>query len=258
MTPLRPDTHAHLGWRPASGFGFARQIALVPLAATEIGRVAQVMPVAFRKNEARWGAVGVMGPVAGTNIYVAREGKWRASFVPALLRVYPFCLDEAGELALWEDYRPERLAAEDVAPFFNGAGWSPRVEQTLKFLKAVQAGISAVAPALYELEAQGVLMPWDVPGIDMPQPEIALRGLYALDPKALDRLDEDAILSLFRAGALRWLYAHLDSQHHAQRFKVLAKAIVAPEIEAPRTPDKIEQVADILAAIAEDLGDTEL
>jgi len=258
MTPLRPETHAHLGWRAASGFGFARQIALVPLAATEIGRVAQVMPVAFRKRDTRWEAVAVMGPVAGANIYVGREGKWRASFVPAQLRVYPFCLDAAGELALWEEYRPERLAAEDVAPFFDGAGWSPRVEQTLKFLKAVQAGISTVAPTLDTLEAQGVLMPWDVPGIDTPQPEIALRGLYVLDPKALDRLAEEAILSLFRAGALRWLYAHLDSLHHAQRFKALAKAIVAPEIAAPRQPDKIEQAADILAAIAEDLGDAEL
>ena len=57
MMQLRPETHAHLGWRPVSGFGFARQITLVRLAAAEIPWVAQALPVVFRKVEERWQAV---------------------------------------------------------------------------------------------------------------------------------------------------------------------------------------------------------
>lgn len=258
MTPLAPSTHGHLGWRAAQGFGFARQMALVPLAVAEIARVSQVMPVAFRKDESRWEAVGVMGPVEGANVYVAREGKWRASFVPAQLRVYPFCLDAEGQLALWEGYRPEPLAADGVDPFFEGAGWSPRVAQTEQFLNAVHAGIAGVAPTLDNLASLGALRPWDVPGIDNPSPEIALRGLYAVDPKALDAIGEELALSLFRSGALRWLYAHAESLHHAQRFKAMAEVLATPQLDAPHKTERIEGAADILAAIAEDLGDTEL
>ena len=258
MTPITPETHAHLGWRAAQGFGFARELALVPLATAEIGRVSQVMPVVFRKDENCWEAVAVMGPIEGANLYVAREGKWRASFVPAQLRVYPFCFEEDGELALWEGYRPEPLAADGVEPFYDGSGWSPRVAQTQQFLKAVRAGIGAAAPTLDNLEQLGALRSWDVPGIDNLRPEIALRGLYVLDVSALERVAESVIMSLFRSGALRWLHAHGESLHHAQRFKTLAEALVMPQLDAPQKTERIDEAADILAAIAEDLGDTEL
>ena len=258
MTQLRPETHAHVGWRPASGFGFARQVTLVPLATAEIARVAQVLPVVFREAENRWEAVAVMGPIEGANVFVSREGKWRTSFVPALLRVYPFKLTGAGELALWEGYEPEPLAAEGAQPFYKEDALAPRLQQTQKFLKTVHTGIGAAHRSLERLETAEVLTPWEVPGIETPQPERALTGLYAIDAKRFEALEDAVVMDLFRSGALRWLHAHLDSLHHAERFKALAKAIVAPEIAAPRQPDKIEQAADILAAIAEDLGDAEL
>jgi len=258
MTQLRPETHAHLGWRPESGFGFARQMALVPLATAEIPRVAQALPVLFRKVEGRWQAMAVMGPVKGANVYVSREGKWRASFVPALLRVFPFRLDSAGGLSFWEGYNPEPLAADGVERFYTDGDLTPRLQHTLKFLKTVHAGVAAAHRVLEGLEAADVLTPWEVPGIETPQPERALTGLYTIDAKRFEALEDALVMDLFRSGALRWLHAHLDSLHHAERFKALAKAIVAPEIAAPRQPDKIEQAADILAAIAEDLGDAEL
>ena len=153
MIPITPKTHAHLGWHATKGFGFARQLALVPLATEEIGRVSQVMPVVFRKREGLWEAVGVMGPVQGTNLYVAHEGNWRGSFVPAWLRVYPFCLDKEGELALWEGYKPAPLAADGVEPFYEGVAWSERLAQTKQFLSAVRSGIRPLCqgscPPLY-------------------------------------------------------------------------------------------------------------
>lgn len=258
MTQLRPETHSHLGWRPATGFGFARQMAVVPLAAAEIARVAQALPVLFSETDGRWQTVAVMGPVKGTNVCVSREGKWRASFVPALLRVYPFRQDGSGELSLWEGCTPEPLAAEGAQPFYMDGDLAPRLKQTMKFLKTVQLGAGTVHRSLSKLEEAVALTPWDVPGIETPQPERALTGLFAIEAKGLATLDDALVLELFRSGALRWMQAHLDSLHHAERFRALAKSIVAPEITAPRQPDKIEQAADILAAIAEDLGDAEL
>lgn len=258
MMQLRPETHAHLGWRPVSGFGFARQITLVPLAAAEIPWVAQALPVVFRKVEERWQAVAVMGPIEGANVFVSREGKWRASFVPALLRVYPFKLTGAGELALWEGFHPEPLAAEGAQPFYNEDALAPWLQQTQAFLKTVHNGIEAAHRVVERLEAAEVLTPWEVPGIETPQPERALTGLHVMDPEHIEALEDVLVLELYRSGSLRWLHAHLDSLHHAQLFKALAKAIVLPEIAAPRQPEKIEQAADILAAIAEDLGDAEL
>lgn len=258
MSEVNADQFALLGWRAAKGYGFARRVSLVPLAVAEITRVSQVMTVAFRKVVDRWEAVAVMGPVKGTNLYVSREGKWRTSFVPALLRVYPFCLSRTGALCLWDDFEPEPLSVGGILPFFTDGELSPAVLQTKKFLNACHESVCGAHGSLSKLEAAGALMPWEVPGIETPQPKHTLTGLYQIDGKAFETLDDARVLELFRSGAMRWMHAHLDSLHHAERFKTLAKSIVSPEITTPRQADKIEQAADILAAIAEDLGDAEL
>lgn len=246
------------GWRPAKGFGFARRVALVPLAVAEIVRVSQVMTVVFRTVAGRWEAAAVLGPVKGANLYVSRDEKWCANFVPAALRVYPFCLNDAGDLCLWDDFDPEQLNCDGIQPFFEDGKLSPRVLQVKKFLNAYREGVHGADHCLSKLEKAGALAPWEVPGIEIAQPEHSLAELYAIDRKALETLNDALVLELFRAGALRWMHAHLDSLHHAERFKVLARAIVAPEVTMPRQPNKIEQAADILAALAQDLGDAEL
>lgn len=258
MTQLSRATHSHLGWCPSTDFGFARQLAMVPLAEAEISRIAQELPVLFRKFDAGWRAMAVMSPVEWANLNVSREGEWCTSFVPALFRVYPFRLDEAGELDLWEGYTPEPLAAEGAQPFYIDGELAPRLQQAVKFLKAVQVSLHKVHRSLILLEETQALTSWDVPGSHTPELKRALTGLYAIETKRFEKLDDQLVLELFRSGGLRWLHAHLDSIHNAERFKAMAESIVAPDIASPLQPNKIEQAADILAAIAEDLGDAEL
>lgn len=258
MTALGPDTHAHLGWQPAKGFGFARGTALVPIAVAELSRVAQAMPVLFSKTESEWQALGVMGPITGANVYVSREGTWRASYVPALLRVYPFHLQGEETLALWSDYVPEPLVGDGVQPFYKDGDLAPWLQETRRFLRTVHDGIGQLNRPLETLEAADALSPWAGPVLEVPQPDRALSELYKLDAERFAGCVDSLALELFRAGHLRWLYAHLDSLHHAERFKALAKDIVAPPLEAPKQPDKADRAADFLAAFAQDLGDTEL
>lgn len=255
MTPLNPDTHGALGWRAAVGFGFARDVATVALADAEIRRAAQVMPVAFRHHQGQWQAVAVMGPVAGTNIYVAKDGRWRAAFVPAALRTYPFCLNDDDQLCLWDGYTAAHRAQDDVAPFYDGSTLAPRLQDTHRFLRNVAQGQAAVDRALQEFQAQGLLRPWAVPGLDQTGSDHALCDLHQIDALQLHRLSDQRLASLVRSGTLAWVHAHLDSLHHAERFKALAQTLVNPAIEAPRKQDPAEQAADILAAIAADLRD---
>ncbi|PWL33439.1 SapC family protein [Marivita sp. XM-24bin2] len=258
MTGLSPGTHAHMGWRPAKGFGFARGTTLVPIAVAELPRVAQAMPVVFAKVEDQWQALGVMGPIMGTNVFVSRAGTWRASYVPALLRVYPFHFEGEETLALWSGYAPEPLVGEGVQPFYKDGDLAPWLQETRRFLRTVYDGVAQLHGPLETLAAAGALAPWAGPALEVPQPDRALSGLYRLEPERFAGCEDSVVLDLFRAGHLRWLYAHLDSLHHAERFKALAKDIVAPPLEAPKQPDKADRAADVLAAIAQDLGDTEL
>ena len=259
--PLFPDRYATMGWRPVAGFGFARRRALVPLAVTEIRRAAQVMPVAFCQQAARWQAVGVMGPVAGVNLLVGPDGRWRAGFVPAVLRAHPFCLDAAQRLALSPDHPPLSLDADGadtpVHPFFADGALTPQLARTQSFLRQVQAKIAAAGPVLAQLDAQGALRPWHPPHAPAGTGGHAAAplALWRLCPSALAELEDAAVLGLFRSGALSWLLAHGDSLHHAARFADLARMSAIPPTPPPAYQPR-DAAADILAALADDLRET--
>lgn len=255
MRELTPEGYEQAGWRPASGFGFARRLALQPLAVDEVGRVADGMPVAFRQHAGCWQAVAVMGPVADLNLYVAADGRWRASFVPAALRVYPFCLAaDQQTLALWPDYAPESSGQPGVKPFFVDGALSPELQRVQAFLLAVEKGIALADAPLRLLDERGLLRPW------APHPETAadaaaetLAGLYCVDAAGLQRLPDADWLSLRRDDALRWLHAHLDSLYHRRRFTALADGLrqsAATGAMASRIPPELD---DFFAAMGEDL-----
>lgn len=258
MTPLHPDTHSKLGWKTAVGFGFARKIATVALADAEIRRAAQVMPVAFRHHAGQWHAVAVMGPVADTNIYVAKDGRWRAAFVPAELRTYPFCLNSQDQLCLWDGFTTAHPAQNDVEPLYEGGSLAPRLQDTLGFLLNVAQGKAAVDQAVSQFHNEGLLRPWTMPGLDPTPSNGGFSDLYQIDVVSLHRLSDHRLAAAARSGTLGWVHAHLDSFHHVDRFKALARTLVQPAVDAPRKPDPIEQAADILAAIAVDLRDDRL
>lgn len=253
MTVLRIQDHGDQGWRPARGFGFARHRALQPLAVDEVGRVSDGMPVAFRQLDGRWQAVAVMAPVDALNLYVARDNRWRAPFVPAALRVYPFTLEDASRaLALWPDFQPEPAGAVEVKPFFVSGQLSPELQRVRAFLRAVAVGVNAAHVPMQFLEQRGVLSPWS------PQPETGtdadglLGGLFQVDAQALDGLSDADWLSLRRANALPWLHAHLDSLYHLRRFRTLAASLASPSGEDSTAPEAVA-VDDLLAAMANEI-----
>ncbi len=255
MIPVRQDTHCDLGWSRAVGFGFARSVTTVAVATSEIPRVAQVMPVVFRKRDNRWETVAIMGLADGSNAYVSGAGRWRAAFVPALLRVYPFCIDDLGALSVWDGFSPDEPTKKGVEPFFENGTLTTRLSETQHFLGVVAAGIASACPVLESLDAAGVLVPWHCPGIEVAS---ARDDLFALDALRLQALDDKAVLAHFRAGALRWLHAHIDSLHHSETLQTLASDVADPGLAAPRRPEKIDDAADLLAAISADLGDAEV
>lgn len=252
-----PDNHGRLGWRPVQGYAFARQTGLAPIAADELPQLAQDVPVVFQKLGAQWQAVAVLGPVPMVNLQVEADGNWRGSFVPGILRTYPFQLsDNSDALAFWGGYRPDELGAEGLEPVFVEGQLSPTLATTLAFLKELQKGIERLHVPLSWLEGRDVLRPWRVPDVvdasDIPQHT----DLFAIDRGALEALGEadwfesrdevsvSALLPLF--------HAHLSSLEHAKHFKAQAWETVSAAIRPKEPETHAPEAGAFLAAIARD------
>lgn len=86
------ERHAGKGWRHAGGYAFAATQSVVPLVGAEFTSAAVAMPIAFMQHDGRYVPVAVTSPFQGRNLFVAPNGHWLGSYVPAALRSYPFCL----------------------------------------------------------------------------------------------------------------------------------------------------------------------
>lgn len=227
MVKLSVDIHGSLGWRRAQGYGFARDISLVPIAAEELQALAQDIPVAFRKRGDQWQAVAVLGPMPEVNLQVQPNGLWRAGCVPGLFRSYPFQLSsDRRALGLWPDYLPETVIANGVEPFYVQQQLTPLLVTALAFLQDFHEAIDRFDQLISWLAASHLLQPWKVFDLTKKGRSAGHCDLFAVDHNALKSLTEADWFALHQlmpvATVLPLLHAHLSSLDHAKHFIRLA------------------------------------
>ncbi|MGE0715119.1 MAG: SapC family protein [Alphaproteobacteria bacterium] len=104
--PISLRRHEGIGVT-APDYAFARAVATVPIGAAEIERISNELPIVFTLDPP--GIHAVLGVEGGRNLFVS-DGRWDGvSYIPAIVRQYPFSLvpdsAQAGRfvLALDED-----------------------------------------------------------------------------------------------------------------------------------------------------------
>lgn len=251
------------GWRPAKDMRFAASLEAIPLAVAEVPLVAQSVPVAVMHTDAGWRVMAVFSPANGTNHFVTEEGHWRGHYVPSLLRSYPFMLH--GDIAdrqvrLWPTVKPEPLG-EGIEPFLIDGQPTERIQQTMSFLIWAHGEIAKADEAITILQEAGVLDPWYLPGFEQGL-SLGGKALHVVDANRFAALPETLFLKLRKMGALPWIYAHLHSLHFA---RIFADGDDVSWLEAQKPLGRVrsvtqpkQEVSDVLAAIAGDLGDFEL
>lgn len=226
---LSPSRHRDMGWLKVADYLFAEHETLVPLVGEELPHALAIMPMGFRQRETgNFELVAVMSLQAQRNLFVHPDGRWIGGYKPAALRGYPFslqreqgsdrhvlCFDENSGLML-ENPRG------DGEPFFDAQGEpAPLVKKLLDFLGQWEQQRQVTQRAVDMLAAQELIVPWEVKVADEASGNTqAVQGLYRLDEKALNALDEKGMAALRAVNALPIAYAQLFSQH---RIGVLGK-----------------------------------
>ncbi len=231
--PLTPDRHASLAWRRYESYQFAGAEALLPVVAAELPRAAMSLPLAFVPDAAGvFQPVVVLGPEPGINAFVAPDGRWLATYVPAELRSHPFkvamtpdgqkvvCVDEGSGLIV-------EAATAGSEPFFGADGKiAPTVRQVVDLLEGLESMRPATLAATAALVEQGVIQPWPIQ-LEIEGRVHGLSGLHRVDEIALNALPDEAFVKLRHAGAIGLAYAQLLSMQHVATLQTLSQARAA-------------------------------
>ena len=234
---IQRDTFTDRGWLSCSGYSFCRNQTVLPLVAAELTKAAAAMPIAFVRDEnaGQFQLVGLCSLDEGRNLFVAPDGQWLSSYVPAALRGYPFALmrvEASAQMLLAIDEASGLVvsnAEPGAKPFFDPDGRpAGPVQQILEFLSQIDANLQATNRALVRLEEAGVIVPWAIT-LDTPEGHKAVNGLFRVDIDRLRALDDDVFLKLRIDDAIFIALLQLSSVEHLSVFSSLANLQIKME-----------------------------
>ncbi len=247
FVPLQKGDHANRAWKRPANYGFAANDAVVPIVGMEAATAGVNMPLAFVRQQNLTQLVTITGPVAGENVFVAKDGRWLGAYIPAVLRSYPFRLariEGREEMALCIE---EGSLADSGEPLYDAEGnLAPQVKNSATMLEIQEKSRQQTMFAAAALSDAGVLTPWEIKFKSSKDgAEVAMKGLLKVDEKALAAIDDAAFLKLRKMGALPLAYAQLISMSRLSSLSRMAE-MREKLAAASSTPQRQESKLDFL------------
>lgn len=212
LEPITAQRHATLRVREA-GFGFARGISAIPLAAEEFAIAARQYPIVFTAQAPHMPVV-IVGLAADTNMNVDAAGQWvEGRYVPAYLRRFPFFLvrvaEGSEELALCIDSRAPQLSTTEGEPLFGADGKpTPTLDRAFTFCRSLEVAMQKTRAMAEALATLGLLQPAAVQFEQGGKPT-KIDGFHAIQREAFAALSPAQLAELRDNGQLELIYAHL-------------------------------------------------
>lgn len=215
--PLNKERHRDLCFAPNQPYHFAAAEMLIPIMASEVELVAREYVIVFPMQAAGL-PQALTGVDRGVNAYVLASGHWKARYVPAHVRRYPFVLVDAGSSTGTEERSyvlhmasdAPHLQSLDGGRLLDDAGQAtPVLEQVFQALKSLQHDADRTQLLVQQLEDEGLLVEQGLQVKAKDGKVTALKGFRFIDTQKLAQLDAEALGRLYRSGALAIAYAQV-------------------------------------------------
>ena len=212
IVALDKDKHRELRVGEIRKYDFTRQTNSIPLAAVEFFEAAREYPIVFAQASATESVpTALLGLREKENLFVERNGRWDARYIPAFVRRYPFVPAEGGEqlLVCIDEGHPAVGTAVGQKLFASDGSPTPFLDKAINFLRDYQSeavrtrefvkrlgelNLFTEVAARSELRGGGIYQ---------------LGGLSVISETKYRALDKEVVEELFRKGWLALIDAHL-------------------------------------------------
>jgi hypothetical protein len=226
LAPVNKERHAGKKIRQIEGFGFASDFHIASLMVHEFVRAAGIYPVVFLedKENDRFRPVALLGLEAGENLFIGDDSKWQGSYVPAIIRRYPFALASAGEegqFTVCIDEDAEVVNDDDGVPLFGEDGEpAEALENVKRYLGELQQ-MDALTNACCEFLAEhNMFTPLNM-RVRQAENIRNIAGCYVVNEERLNNLSDELFIEMRTRRYLAPIYAHLCSLAQIERLMKL-------------------------------------
>ena len=237
--PVSAARHAGVSVEANDSYAFSAGVNAVPLMAVEFMRASVEYPIVFTAEGEDVMPAVVLGVRNDQNLYLTADGQWKADYIPAFIRRYPFVFSSSADgqsLTLCIDESHPGVNREGRGRALFGADAKPTtyVEKVLEFLKEFQAHFERTRLFGRRIKELGVLEPMQA-NVTTPKGEkIVLGGFMVVSRDKLRALGGNALEQLAKNDELELLYLHLASMRNFNEVKdrLIGTLADKPEVEA--------------------------
>ena len=213
VMPCSRARHGNWWVEIGSDYHFTRQLGLVPLLISEFQNAVFEYSIVFSGNDETLTPAALLGLEPASNSYLGPDGQWRAKYVPAFLRRYPFLL------ASTDGGKTLSLCLDESCPGFNQSGrgiplfghngtMSPHLAEVIDFLKNYESDYELTRSFCARLQQLGLLTPMKADVKRRSGKLTSLAGFSAVDRDRLKELPPQSVTELFREGHLELIHIH--------------------------------------------------
>ncbi len=228
MVPVAPERHRNKKVRNTAGFGFAAEFHIAYVTMHEFSRAAAIYPIVFLEDKPSGGyrPVVLMGLESGENLFIGKEGVWTASYIPAMIRRYPFALskgEQEGRYVVCVDEGSSLLSDTEGAPMFDEQGQPTQVIENVKrYLSELQQMDLMTLEFSRFLRDQNLLTPLSM-RVNTSDQVKNITGCFVISEERMNELSDDVFKILREKRYLPAMYAHLISLPQIERLVQLKK-----------------------------------
>jgi hypothetical protein len=239
-TGLDSVAHRNLKLRmPVQNWGVASKLNALFVAATEFADTCREFPIVFVKSGKEADGTESLAPIAvfgvqqSENLFVAGE-RWRGRYMPAVLRMYPFCMARIDDerLALCVDMAFEGANDSEGEALFDANGqaseWLTRVQKQLEELETEVQRTRQVCLRLQQLDLlRDMRFDATLPG----GRTHTVDGFLVVDEEKVRNLPDAAVVELHRNGLMGLIHLHwlsMRNMHPLLEWHVERSAAQAP------------------------------
>ncbi|OGA97413.1 MAG: peptidase [Burkholderiales bacterium RIFCSPHIGHO2_12_FULL_69_20] len=226
VVPVNRDRHAGKKIREITGFEFAAKFHIAYVTMHEFARAAAVYPIVFVEDKEKdaFRPVALLGLDAGENLFVGANGKWEASYVPAIIRRYPFALagtGTEGQFTICVDEGSDLVSDTEGSAMFDEKGEPTQVIENVKRylaeLQQMDVLTHEFAKAMTELN---MLTPLNMRVRENDRVK-NIAGCWVVNEERLNGLSNERFLELRAKRYLPAIYAQLISLAQIERLMSL-------------------------------------
>ena len=172
----------------------------------------------------------MLGLNAGQNLFVDAAGKWQASYVPAIIRRYPFALTPRGtdgQYIVCIDEASSLVSETEGAALFDENGEPTQVIENVKrYLSELQQMDAQTHTFCKFLTEHNMFTPLNLQVRDNDKVK-TISGCYVVNEERLNNLSDELFLDIKNKRFLPAVYAHLISLAQTERLVKLQEELPA-------------------------------